>query len=167
MGGACWAQKEPLLRFIVDGDACPVKDMILRAANRLKVEMVLVSNNRMAFGQEPGVREVIVAAGADEADRWIAEEATAEDLVITADIPLAAKVVDKGGIALGHRGEVFDGASIGERIATWTLNRELREQGLDLGGPKGFNNTDRQAFAAGLEQLVQRLQRQAAKKPRP
>lgn len=151
------------MRFLVDGDACPVKEVVLRAAQRLKVELLLVSNSRMAFGSEPGVTEVIVPAGADEADRWIAEEATPEDLVITADIPLAAKVVDKGGLALGHRGEVFDGASIGDRIATWTLNRELREQGLDLGGPKGFTPQDRQAFASALEQLVQRLKRQAGR----
>ncbi|MNX69010.1 hypothetical protein D3C86_1002140 [compost metagenome] len=151
------------MRLIVDGDACPVKDLIQRAALRLDVPMILVSNRPMAFGNEPGVTPVIVPEGPDQADRWIAEAATREDLVITADIPLAAEVVAKGGVALGHRGEVFDAASIGEHKARWTLMTSLRAEGLELGGPKAYGNKDRAAFANAFERLVQRLK----KAPRP
>jgi uncharacterized protein YaiI (UPF0178 family) len=147
------------MRFIVDGDACPVKDLIHRAALRLDVPMILVSNRAMAFGNEPGVTPVIVPEGPDQADRWICEAATSADLVITADIPLAAEVVAKGGIALGHRGEVFDASSIGEYKARWMLMNSLRAEGLELGGPKSFSNKDRAAFASAFERLVQRLRK--------
>ncbi|MBO9540168.1 YaiI/YqxD family protein [bacterium] len=147
------------MRLIVDGDACPVKDLIQRAALRLQVPMILVSNRPMAFGNEPGVTPVIVPEGPDQADRWIATEATRDDLVITADIPLAAEVVAKGSLALGHRGEVFDAASIGEYKARWTLMNSLRAEGLELGGPKTYGNKDRAAFANAFERLVQRLQK--------
>lgn len=147
------------MRLIVDGDACPVKDLILRAASRLQVPMILVSNRPMGFGNEPGVTAVIVPEGPDQADRWIAEAATPQDLVITADIPLAAEVVAKGGLALGHRGEVFDAGTIGEYKARWTLMNSLRTEGLDLGGPKTYTNKDRANFANALEQLLRRLGR--------
>ena len=147
------------MRLIVDGDACPVKDLVLRAAHRLGVPLILVSNSRMAFGNEAGVTAVIVPEGPDEADRWIVNEATADDLVITADIPLASQVVDKGGLAVGHRGEIFDEASIGDRMATWALHRQLRDEGMDLGGPKTFGPRDRAAFAESFDRLVRRLQK--------
>lgn len=148
------------MRLIVDGDACPVKDLIQRAALRLQVPMILVSNRPMAFGSEAGVTAVIVPEGPDQADKWIAEEATGADLVITADIPLAAEVVAKGGTALGHRGEVFDAATIGEHKARWALMASLRSEGLELGGPKSFGNKDRAAFANAFERLVMRLKKQ-------
>lgn len=145
------------MRLIVDGDACPVKDLILRAAHRLSVPMLLVSNRPMAFGQESGVTPVIVPEGPDQADRWIVEAVTSADLVITADIPLAAEVVAMGALALGHRGEIFDAASIGEFKARWTLMKDLRSEGLELGGPKSYSNKDRAAFANAFERLVRRL----------
>ncbi len=151
------------MRLIVDGDACPVKDLLHRAALRLGAPMILVSNRPMAFGAEHGVTAVIVPEGPDEADRWIVAAATPEDLVVTADIPLAAEVVAKGGVALGHRGEVFDAASIGEYKARWTLMNSLRTEGMEIGGPKPYGNKDRASFANALEQLIRRLQR--ARKP--
>lgn len=147
------------MRLIVDGDACPVKDLVLRAARRLGLPMLLVSNRPMAFGREPGVTEVLVPQGPDQADQWIVAAATPADLVITADIPLAAEVVAKGGLALGHRGELFDEASIGDRLANWALHRQLRDEGLDLGGPAAFGPRDRTAFANALDRLLQRLLR--------
>lgn len=147
------------MRLIVDGDACPVKDLIHRAALRLDLPLILVSNRPMGFGDEHGVTAVIVPAGPDQADQWIIQEAQAGDLVITADIPLAAAVVAKGGVALGHRGEVFDAASIGEYKARWSLMNDLRSQGLDLGGPKAYGNKDRASFANAFEQLLRRLQK--------
>ena len=146
------------MRLIVDGDACPVKDLVLRAAHRLGVPLVLVSNRPLAFGREPGVTAVVVPEGPDQADHWIVEAALPTDLVITADIPLAAAVVARGGTALGHRGEVFDEATIGDRMATWTLHRQLREEGLEIAGPKAFGPRDRAAFSATFEKLVRRLQ---------
>lgn len=144
------------MRLIVDGDACPVKDLILRAALRQQLPLILVSNRPMAFGDEPGVTPVIVAAGPDAADHWIVAEATAEDLVITADIPLAADVVAKGAVALGHRGEVFDASTIGEHKSRWSLMASLREEGLDLGGPKPYAPKDRASFANALERLLRK-----------
>lgn len=151
------------MRLIVDGDACPVKDLILRAAVRLDLPMILVSNRPMGFGDEHGVTAVIVPQGPDQADQWIVEASTPEDLVITADIPLAAAVVAKGAVALGHRGEVFDAASIGEYKARWSLMNDLRSQGMELGGPKAFGNKDRASFANAFEQLVRRLQKRRPK----
>ncbi|MNR94716.1 hypothetical protein D3C72_258040 [compost metagenome] len=144
------------MRFLVDGDACPVKDLILRASIRLGRPMILVSNRPMAFGNEPGVTPVIVPEGPDQADRWIVENVAPTDLVITADIPLAADVVAKGGVALGHRGEIFDASTIGEAKARWSLMNSLREQGLELGGPKAYSPKDRAAFANALEKLLRR-----------
>lgn len=149
------------MRLIIDGDACPVKDLVWRTAQRLGVELLLVSNSRMAFGEEPGVTAVIVPAGPDQADAWIVEAATPADLVITADIPLADLVVAKGGLALGHRGEVFDDSTIADRMASWALHRQLREAGMELSGPKPYGPRDRQAFSNALEQLIRRLQKQA------
>lgn len=148
------------MRLLVDGDACPVKDLLLRTAQRLDLPLLLVSNKPMGFGREPGVTPVIVQEGPDKADQWIIEEATPEDLVVTADIPLAAAVVAKGVTAIGHRGEVFDEATIGERMATWALHRDLREQGLELSGPNVFGPRDRTAFANALDrEITRRLRR--------
>jgi uncharacterized protein YaiI (UPF0178 family) len=147
------------MRLIVDGDACPVKDLILRTALRLQVPLLLVSNKPMAFGREPGVTAVIVPAGPDEADRWIADTVTPEDLVITADIPLAAAVVAKGAVAVGHRGELFDEANIKERMAMWALHRSLREEGLEVGGPKSFAQQDRSKFSATFDRQLNLLLR--------
>ncbi len=144
------------MRLLVDGDACPVKDLIQRAAARLELPMILVSNRPMAFGNEPGVTPVIVTEGPDQADRWIIDAVAPEDLVITADIPLAAAIVAKGSVALGHRGEIFDASTIGEAKARWTLMNSLREQGLELGGPKAFSQKDRASFANALDQLLRR-----------
>lgn len=144
------------MRLVVDGDACPVKDLILRAAHRLNVPMILVSNRPMGFGNEPGVTPVIVPEGPDQADRWIVAHVGESDFVITADIPLAADIVAKGAVALGHRGEVFDASTIGEAKARWTLMNSLREQGLDLGGPKAYSAKDRAAFANALDRLLRR-----------
>lgn len=152
------------MRLIVDGDACPVKDLIQRAALRLDVPMILVSNRGMAFGNEPGVTPVIVPQGPDQADRWIVGAVTPQDLVITADIPLAAEVVQKGAIALGHRGEVFDEATIGEHKARWTLLSSLRAEGMDLGGPSAYNNKDRANFANAFERLVRRMPLEARRR---
>jgi hypothetical protein len=121
--------------------------------------MVLVSNKPMAFGREPGVTEVIVPEGPDQADRWIADAVTPEDLVVTADIPLAAAVVEQGATAIGHRGEIFDEASIGERLATWSLLKSLREEGLETGGPKAYSPKDRAAFAASFDRVLLKLHR--------
>jgi len=147
------------VRLIVDGDACPVKELVLRAAHRLGLPLLLVSNKPMAFGQEPGVTAVIVPEGPDQADQWIAAEATPQDLVITADLPLAAALVAKRVTVVGHRGEVFDEANIGDLMAGWALHRSLRDEGLEIGGPKPYGPKDRSAFASALDKALTKLAR--------
>jgi hypothetical protein len=147
------------MRLIVDGDACPVKELVLRAAQRLGLPLLLVSNKPMAFGREPGVTAVIVPEGPDEADRWIVAEATPRDLVVTADIPLAAALVEKEVTVVGHRGEAFDQHNIGDLMAGWALHRALRDEGQQVGGPKAFGPKDRAAFASAFDRALTRLQR--------
>lgn len=145
------------MRLIVDGDACPVKDLLQRAALRLGLPMWLVSNRAMAFGQEPGVTPIVVPQGPDEADRWIVEAWEPGDLVITADIPLAARVVDKGGVALDPRGELYTEDNVGERLSYRDLLQELRSAGLAHGGPGQFGMPDRQRFASALDRTLTRM----------
>lgn len=144
------------MKLYVDGDACPVKEIVLRAAQRTGLPMILVSNKPIAFGREAGVISKIVPGTPDAADAWIAEQVEAGDLVITADIPLAAAVIAKGARALGHRGEMFDESTIGERMSLLAFHRSLRDSGMEIGGPKAYSDKDRQAFANALDRLLTR-----------
>jgi len=148
------------MRLIIDGDACPVKDIVQRAAMRLDIPLLLISNSRMGFGKAPGVTPIIVEGGPDKADQWIVENYQTGDLVITADIPLAAQIVTKGGLALGHRGEIFDASTVGERMSLLAFHRSLRDEGMNIGGPKPFGVKDRTQFANGLERLIRLIQKQ-------
>ena len=145
------------VKLYVDGDACPVKEIVRRAAQRTGLEMILVSNQPIAFGREAGVTSIVVPGKPDAADAWIADHAGPGDLVITADIPLAAAVIAKGATALGHRGEVFDEATIGERMSLLAFHRSLRDSGMEIGGPKAFADRDRQAFANALDRWLRRV----------
>jgi uncharacterized protein YaiI (UPF0178 family) len=144
------------VKLYVDGDACPVKEIILRATQRTGLPMILVSNKPIGFGREEGVTTKIVPGTPDAADAWIVEQVEAGDLVITADIPLAAGVIAKGALALGHRGELFDESTIGERMSLLAFHRSLRDSGMQIGGPKAFSDKDRHAFAAALDKLLTR-----------
>lgn len=137
----------------VDGDACPVKAEAERVATRHKVPMVVVANGGLRPSANPLVQIVTVAQGADEADKWIAERCGAGDIVITSDIPLAAKCVEAGARVLRPNGEAFTAANIGQQLAMRDLMADLRAANpLGAGGGgKPFSKVDRSRFLDALE----------------
>lgn len=152
-----------MMKIWIDADACPrvVKEIVFRAAERLRVEVCLVANQGLAKHHTRLVSSVVVAGGPDEADKHIAGHASAEDLVITADIPLAARIVEKGGTALDPRGDLYTGENVGERLSVRDLLQGLRDEGLVQGGPAPFGSADRQRFASALDRTLTRLLRGA------
>ena len=144
------------MRIWVDADACPnvIKDILFRAAERTQVILTLVANQPVRIPPSPYIKALQVPAGFDVADNRIVELTEAGDLVITADIPLAAGVLEKGGHALDPRGETYTKDNIKERLAVRKLMDELRSSGVDTGGPATFSNADRQAFASKLDRFL-------------
>ncbi|MBJ6800293.1 YaiI/YqxD family protein [Geomonas propionica] len=149
------------MKIWIDADACPrvIKEIVFRASQRLKVPVCLVANTDLSRAHTPLVTSVRVAAGFDVADDYIAENAGPSDLVITADIPLAARVVEKGGVALDPRGELYTEENVSERLTMRNLMQDLRNDGMLLGGPPQFSLSDRQRFASGLDRLLTRMVR--------
>jgi len=144
------------MQIWVDADACPgvVKDILFRAAERLHVSLTLVANRPLQTPPSPYIKAIQVPAGLDVADHQIIQKLEQGDLVITADIPLAAEVVNKGGHALDPRGEFYTRGIIGERLAIRNFMDELRSGGVDTGGPSSFSQSDRQAFANQLDRFL-------------
>ena len=144
----------------VDADACPaaIKEILFRASQRRKLSLTLVANQSLRTPPGPLIKSVQVPGGFDQADRWIVDHVAAQDLVITADIPLAAAIVDKGAAALNPRGELYTEENIGERLAMRDLMSELRDIGSVRGGPAALGQRDRQAFANQLDRFLQRAQ---------
>jgi uncharacterized protein len=143
------------MTIYVDADACPVKSEAERVATRHRLPLVLVSNGGIRPSVNPLVQMVIVAAGPDEADKWIAERAGPGDVVVTGDIPLAAKCVAAGAQVLKHNGEALTGANIGNILATRDLMADLRAADPFLqGGGKAFTKADRSRFLDALERAV-------------
>jgi uncharacterized protein YaiI (UPF0178 family) len=144
------------MRIWVDADACPnvIKDILFRAAERARVTLTLVANQPIRTPPSQYINALQVPAGFDVADNKIVELAEAGDLVVTADIPLAAGVIEKGGHALDPRGETYTRDNIKERLAMRKLMDELRSSGIDTGGPATFSNADRQAFANKLDRFL-------------
>ncbi|MFD2230939.1 YaiI/YqxD family protein [Alkalimarinus sediminis] len=140
----------------VDADACPnvVKDILFRAAQRTKIMLTLVANQPINTPPSPYIKSIQVAAGFDVADNYIAQEAIKGDLVITADIPLAAEVVEKGAIALNPRGEKYTRENIKQRLTMRNFMEEMRGAGHQMGGPPPLNQQDRQAFANALDRYI-------------
>jgi len=139
----------------VDADACPVKAEVERVATRHKVRVMIVSNGGLRPSQNPLVETVIVPDGPDVADMWIAERAGAGDVVITGDIPLAAKCVEAGARVLKHNGEALTAANIGNVLATRDLMADLRAADpFRQGGGKGFTKADRSRFLDALEREI-------------
>jgi len=153
---------DPALRILVDGDACPVKDETYRVAVRYKVPVKVVANSwmRTPMGQDVELVLVEKSRVLDVADDWIAERAGPGDIVITADIPLAARCVEAGARVLGHRGRVFTPDSIGDALATRDLMADLREGGEMTGGPPPFSKRDRSKFLQALDQTVNSVRRE-------
>lgn len=151
-------------RILIDADACPVKEEALRVARRWKIPLVVVTNSRLRLPLDPLIELVVVASGKlDDVDDWIAERATTDDLVVTADIPLAARCLARGAAVLGPRGEPFTEEGIGNALATRELLAGLREAGSHTGGPPPFTQADRSRFLGGLEEALRRLSRRAAR----
>ena len=140
----------------VDADACHVREETLRVASRHGVPAVLVSNGGIRPSRDPMVRVVAVPEGPDAADRWIAEHAGPGDVVVTADVPLAARVVEAGAVALGPRGDAFTADNVGARLATRDLMADLRAAN-PLATPSGarpFSKADRSRFLEALDRMV-------------
>lgn len=144
------------MKIWVDADACPVvvKEILFRSTERTKIMTTLVANQFLRTPSSPYIKTMQVPGGFDVADNRIVQELYEGDLVITADIPLAAQVVEKGGHALNPRGELYTSANIKERLAMRNLMEELRGNGVDISGPAAFNLADRQAFAAALDKFI-------------
>jgi uncharacterized protein YaiI (UPF0178 family) len=144
------------MRIWVDADACPntIKEILYRAAERVGVQVVLVANQTLRVPRSPHIRTLQVASGFDVADRRIVAELAPGDLVITADVPLAAAVVAKHCLALNPRGELYTAENVRERLAMRNLMDELRSAGQLTGGPAPFDKGDRQAFANALDRLL-------------
>ncbi len=144
------------MQIWIDADACPtpIREILFRAAERVGIRLTLVANQPMAVPRSARVRAVQVRGGFDEADRYILDAMAPGDLVITADIPLAAQVIARGGQALNPRGERYTHDSIGERLAIRDLMDSLRSAGLVTGGPAAFSQADRKAFADALDRLL-------------
>ena len=143
----------------IDADACPVKDETYKVAERHGLRVHVVANAFIVVPRASFIERVAVPAGPDEADNWIAERATRGDIVVTADIPLAARCVKAGASVLAPNGRVFDDASIGMALATRNLMEDLRSAGEQTRGPRPFAARDRSAFLSALETAVQRLKR--------
>ena len=152
-----------MITLLVDADACPVKEEIYRVARRLDLKVLLVSNSRLTVPREARFELVVVAKGAlDAADDWIAERADGRSVVITQDIPLAARALAAGAQALDPRGRVFTDASIGDALASRELMAQLRDMGTVTGGPAPFTDKDRSRFLQSLDTVVQKLKRTLA-----
>jgi len=149
------------MKIWVDADACPrvVKEIIFRASERLNVPVCLVANKGLTRHETRLVESVVVQDGFDVADDYIVKYMGPEDLVITADIPLAARIVSNGGVALDPRGELYTDDNVGERLSMRDLMMELRSEGLVQGGPAQFSLTDRQRFASALDRFLTRMLR--------
>ena len=146
----------------VDADACPVKDEVIRGASRHGIGVDIVSNGGTRRYREPNVETVIVPHGPDVADDWIAERAGPGDVVITADIPLAARCLENKAQVLNHTGKPFEAGSIGMKMAMRDLNTHLRETGEISGYNPGFTAKDRSNFLNILENTVRTAKQQAA-----
>ncbi|MBE2257876.1 MAG: YaiI/YqxD family protein [Rhodobacteraceae bacterium] len=146
------------MQIWVDADACPgvIKDILFRAAQRAQIVTTLIANQMLRVPPSPYIRSLQVPAGFDVADNRIVSEVQPGDLVITADIPLAAEVIARQAHALNPRGEFYSSENISERLSVRNLMEELRGSGVDISGPAAFSHADRQAFARQLDRFLAR-----------
>jgi len=143
----------------VDADACPVKEEIIRVADRHGLVVTLVSNGGLRPSRDPMIRHVVVSKSADAADDWIAAEVKEGDIVVTQDIPLAARCVEKGALVLGNSGREHTPETIGMAVAMRDLKQHLRETGEDRGFNRAFSREDRSAFLQALDRICRRAKR--------
>jgi hypothetical protein len=147
------------ITILIDADACPVKDECYKVAARHDLKIFLVANRLLQAPRHPSIERVLVPQGPDAADDWIAERANPRTIVVTADIPLAARCVKAGAYVLAPNGKVFDETSIGMALAMRNLMEDLRSGGETTGGPKGFSPRDRSTFLSALERSIQQARR--------
>lgn len=150
------------MKIWIDADACPgaIKEIVFRAAQRLQIETILVANQSIGIPASELIRRITVRDGADVADDKIVQLIEPGDVVITGDIPLAARVVDKDAIAIGTRGELYDDKSVHERLAARNLMEQFRSAGIDTAGPKPLSQKDVQIFANQLDRTLTRMLKQ-------
>ncbi len=144
------------MKIWVDADACPavIKEVLYKAAKRVNIEMILVANRHIRVPRSAFIRAVQVGKGQDVADNEIAKKVTSGDLVITADIPLAARIVEKGAMGLNPRGELYTEENIKERLSTRDFMDNLRSSGIETGGPSAMGASDKQTFANSLDRIL-------------
>lgn len=147
------------MRIWVDADACPkvIKEILYKAAERIRRELLLVANQHLSVPKSAYIKTIRVGSGFDVADNYIVQEVMAGDLVITADIPLAAEILAKGANALGPRGDWFNTDNIREKLSMRDFMDEMRGSGVITGGPPPLNQAHRRAFANALDSFLQQL----------
>jgi len=146
-----------LMHIFIDADACPVKLEVYRVAHRYKLGVTLVAGAPMRIPDSDEITLRVLEQGIDAADDWIVEHLEANDIVITADIPLAARCIARGAYVLGHTGKPFSDDNIGPALATRNLLSELRQLGEVMGGPRPFNQRDRSRFLQALDKAVNEI----------
>jgi hypothetical protein len=152
-----------VLNIFVDADGCPVKQEVYRVAKRYGLKVILVSNSRMRTPPEKWLEIVIVDGQFNAADDWIVRHVGVNDIVISADIPLASRCLEKGAQVIAPTGRVFSEASIGDALASRELLSHLRDLGTITGGPAPFDKRDRSRFLQRLDETIQAVQRSGAK----
>lgn len=144
------------MRLWVDADACPnvIKAILFRAAERLEISCILVANQAISIPPSKWIERRVVSAGFDVADNYIVDNVDIQDLVITADIPLASDVIEKGALAINPRGELYTKENIKQRLGMRDFMEQMRSSGIQTGGPTVFSQQDRMAFANTLDKLL-------------
>lgn len=150
-----------MLEIFIDADGCPVKQEVFRVAQRYQLQVTVVANTRIQIPNGDWVRLVVVEGQFDAADDWIVEHASADDIVVSGDILLAARCLEKGAQVLGHRGDAFTRDSIGEALAMRASLAHLRELGTITGGPDPFEKRDRSRFLQRLDETIQNIRRKS------
>lgn len=150
-----------MLMVYVDADGCPVKDEVLRVTQRYDLSVRFVANRYVAVDGAPRVQSIVVSESFDAADDWIVEQAERGDIVVTADIPLAARCLEKGVRVLGHKGRELTEDSIGNALASRELSQQLRDMGMNTGGPAPMQKKDRSKFLQRLDEVINAIRRES------
>lgn len=147
------------MKIWIDSDACPgeIKEIIIKAAHKRQISAIFVSNKIISIPESPFISSVQVPHGPDVADDYIAEKVTKNDLVITQDIPLAARTIESQAVAISVHGDLFTTANIRERLSVRNFLQELRDSGVQTSGPKAYSAKDKQKFANTFAQQLDRL----------
>lgn len=152
-----------MLNIYIDADGCPVKEETYKVAARYQLNVFVVANKPIHVPLHPSIQMIVVKAGADEADNWIAEKIEENDICITTDIPLADRCLKKQARVLGARGDEFTEDMIGDALATRELMKELREMGQVGGGPAPFEKRDRSHFLGNLDRIIQSVKKKSGR----